>query len=76
MDFTHVRWYTWDSLVLAFEAFGFELVKREAYGHIPLGPVRKLLPDTVCTSVDALGRSRFPGLFGNEFIDVFRARQP
>jgi len=76
MDFTHVRWYTWDSLVRAFEAFGFELIKREAYGHIPLGPIRKVLPAALCKHVDAFGLSRFPGLFGNEFVYTFRARRP
>lgn len=70
MDDTHFRWYTFESAQRLLETAGFQIRHAYAEGHLPLGPMRKWLPQTWAKKLDGFVCRLFPGLFGAQMIYV------
>lgn len=68
-DETHFRWYTFLSGRRLIESAGFEVLKAEGSGYLPLGPIRKLFP-FLCQKVDSFVCGLWPGLFGWQFLYI------
>jgi SAM-dependent methyltransferase len=75
MDYTHVRWYTWKSIVELFEQYGFETDVAKANGNVPLGPIRKLMTKNMASRFDSRVVQMFPGLLAWEFLHRFTKSQ-
>jgi len=70
MDYTHVRWYTLDSLSQLIENYGFKTIHGYGTGNIPL-PLRRLVGNRQLT-LDLWAARKFPGLFAHQLILVAR----
>lgn len=74
MDYTHVRWYTWKTIVELFDSYGFDVDIAKANGNIPLGPIRKLITKNMASSLDMRVVAMFPGLLAWEFLHRFKRK--
>lgn len=74
MDNTHFRWYTFSSAKRLLETHSFDVLESAVTSSVPLPLLRKFLPDSITSSLDALGGWISPGLFGAELIYVCRKR--
>lgn len=75
MDDTHFRWYTFKSARQMLEAAGFRVIHASADGHLPVGALRRMLPQTWMRALDRMACRTFPGLFGAQMIYVVSAEQ-
>jgi len=69
-DNTHLRFFTYRtaaSYILS-QCENIERVRSTVEGSVPLGPLRKLLPRSLCTWFDITGCRLYPNLFGNQVI--------
>jgi SAM-dependent methyltransferase len=65
MDRTHLRFFTYYTIQTLLKDAGLTLVKVEAHGHVPLGPVRRWSP-SFGARLDRYFVRNFPNLFGYE----------
>jgi hypothetical protein len=72
MDYTHVRWYTHQTITALFKQYGFCVDCATVNGNFPLGPVRKFMTRKMADSMDASIVSVFPGLLAWEFHYRFK----
>jgi len=70
MDDTHFRWYTFASGRKLLERAGFQVIHASVEGHLPLGPLRKILPSSLQAWLDRAACAWWPGLFGSQLIYV------
>ena len=73
MDFTHVRWYSKQSLIQMFEQHDMQMQSFYGEGNIPLGPLRKLVPASFTHLLDRAFIGVAPTWFSWEFSFVFTA---
>ena len=67
MDCTHMRFFDWDSAASLVRESGFEVCERAAEGVFPLS---RVFGQPVSTSINQRALSRFPGVFGVQFVLV------
>ncbi len=65
MDKTHLRFFTYFTAQSLLESSGFSLLRVQALGHVPLGPLRRVFPKWA-KRMDRLALQAFPNLFGYE----------
>ena len=70
MDYTHFRWYTFESLKRLVESNGFTIVKTKIGGEIPCHSVLGLLPHWLTNIAKNILFFVSPGLFGHEIVYV------
>lgn len=63
MDRTHLRFFDFQAARELLESVGLTVVHHAAIGHVPLGPLRRVLGN-VAPWLDAAASRRWPGLFG------------
>jgi len=73
-DYTHVRWYTVNSMYRLLSAYGFVADRFIAEGWIPLPGLRLIIGRPLRDRINALACRIRPGLFGRQLI--FRFRKP
>jgi SAM-dependent methyltransferase len=71
MDRTHLRFFDFESARELVESAGLAVVRHAAVGHVPLGPVRKIL-GRLAPRLDVIACRRWPGLFGFHLVVVGR----
>lgn len=74
MDYTHVRWYTLNSLSEIVETYGFEVINRYGSGYIPVPFLRKLLGMGIARPIDRWAARKLPGLFGHQLILIAKKK--
>jgi len=65
MDRSHLRFFTYRSARALVEESGFDVLRTEVRGHLPLGAFRRRFPN-LSRRLDRLALRYFPGLFGYE----------
>jgi SAM-dependent methyltransferase len=76
LDRTHLRFYTYYTVdELIDQAPSIRLVRKKASGHVPLGPMRRLLSDEITGVVDRYGTRAWPNLFGQQILVEARHAQ-
>jgi SAM-dependent methyltransferase len=76
MDYTHVRWYTFESAKRLLERHGFNVDHASASGAFPLPVIRRLLGlSGQHIWLDRLACHYWPGLFGWQLLFVARQRR-
>lgn len=73
MDYTHVRWYTWKSIIELFTRYEFGVDMVIVRGNVPLGPLRKILSNRIICFLDKRIIEMFPKLLAWEFAFRFKA---
>jgi len=73
-DYTHVRWYTRQSMIELVTSYGFVLDMFLAEGWIPLPGLRFLVGQRLRAQLNAYACRWMPGLFGRQLIFRFRKR--
>ena len=68
MDETHLRFFDWETAQELLVQTNYRILTAEADGNFPLPGVRRLLVDSVASSIDQAAVQIFPGLFGFQFI--------
>lgn len=68
MDYTHFRWYTYQSAKLLLENHGYSVLERHASIPLPFGRLMNRLPDKVQAFFKKALFSVSPGLFGGELV--------
>ena len=69
LDRTHLRFYTYYTVdELVDRAPSLRLVRKKAAGHVPLGPMRKLLSEDITNAVDRCGIRAWPNVFGHQIL--------
>jgi len=68
MDYTHLRWYTYNSGHELLNNFGFKVTSIVIDGNIPFASYLKFLPDSMKSLFKKLLFLLSPGLFGGQFI--------
>lgn len=63
LDRTHLRFFDFQTARELLESVGLTVVHHEAVGHVPLGPLRRVLGG-LAPRLDAAATRRWPGLFG------------
>ena len=71
MDDTHFRWYTLATLSRLLRDCGFAVGRAYGAGGMPLGPLRRLLPQLSRTA-DTLACRAAPGMFGWQLLALAR----
>jgi len=71
MDRTHLRFFDFDSARKLVEQAGFEVVVHRGVGQCPMGPARKLLPES-CSAVDRWCSRLWPHLFAIHILIAAR----
>lgn len=71
MDYTHIRWYTHKTLIETFNEYGFSMQSFYAEGNAPLGPLRRVIPKSVCNKIDRLFIRIAPSWFAWEYSFMF-----
>jgi SAM-dependent methyltransferase len=74
MDATHVHFYTFATGADLLRANGFDVLKAEAEGGMPLRWLRRGLPGAWVESLDRWACRRWPGLFGRQCLYLARPR--
>lgn len=72
MDYTHFRWYTFQSAQALLQNNGFYVEKAIADGYFPLWKIRHILPNSISEKIDRLFSQVFPGLASYQMIFVAR----
>ena len=63
LDRTHLRFFDFQSARELLESAGLTIVRHEAIGYVPLGPLRRVL-GPLAPRLDAAATRLWPGLFG------------
>lgn len=72
MDWTHIRWYHRDSLRSLCIDCGFDVVKEDASGAFPLGPLRSALPGVLSALIDKMSAEWLPGLLAWQRLVILK----
>ena len=70
-DYTHLRWYTRESMVETMAGHGFQLESFVADGWIPLPGIRYLVGSGLRKRINETVSQWWPGLFGVQFLFRF-----
>ena len=70
MDRTHIRFFDWDSAESLVRESGLEVLERAADGVFPLS---RMAGPQLSKWIDQRALSRFPGMFGVQFVLVAKA---
>jgi 2-polyprenyl-3-methyl-5-hydroxy-6-metoxy-1,4-benzoquinol methylase len=68
MDYTHFRWYTFESAQRLLAENGFNVVESNGYGGFPFGPLRNILPNSILKLCDKTACKFLPGLFSYQMV--------
>ena len=72
MDRSHIRFFDWDSAQSLVRESGFEVTERAADGIFPLS---RMTGQRLSKWIDRRALSRFPGMFGVQFVLVAKAAE-
>ncbi len=68
MDYTHLRWYSFDSARALLTRNGFKILCAVSEGDFPFYITRKLLPAKMVRGISGAAGRLFPGLFSRQII--------
>lgn len=73
-DYTHLRWYTVDTMKDFLGSHGFVITHFEAHGWVPLPGLRLLLGGRLREKINRLACKLLPGLFGGQLLFCARKK--
>jgi SAM-dependent methyltransferase len=68
MDRTHFRFFDWQTARDLLMQSGYQVLCAEADGCLPLPAIRKIMPLKLSNGLDRIALTKFPGLFGFQFV--------
>lgn len=72
MDYTHLRWYTFDSAFKLLKKYNFKVIKFYADGKPPLYRITRLLPDKAQNTIKSFLFFLSKGFFGMQMIFILK----
>jgi hypothetical protein len=73
-DYTHLRWYTVDTMESFLVSHGFMITHFEAHGWIPLPGLRLLIGGRMREMINRIACKLLPGLFGGQLLFCARKK--
>ena len=67
-DYTHLRWYTTETMKDFLAASGFTISQFKAFGWVPLPGLRRVLTTSARNWLNQKACRMFPGLFGQQLL--------
>jgi methionine biosynthesis protein MetW len=67
-DYTHLRWYTRESMTTLLQQHGFTIEKFVADGWIPIPGLKLVVTKNCRASINRWAARRWPEMFGHQFI--------